>query len=403
VTTPGSASLDIPLLRGIRRHFDGLKRTPDGAALHMLIERGLKRYGAAGRIEEAFVGFLHALLERYVKDPKSDPATRVKARLIQQRLTLHLPSAAPGVAAPAVADKPPAPAPTRSRVPPLNPPTSPAAAQPEEPAPAAARVEKLNHMEEVLVDKVTETITFNDEFDSLLKTEERGLQRMDQAIGDFSDLKQLLVKGLDDLIRERQELKEKLSNTAGFLKAVESDRRQLKSELGKYRKHSLTDDMTGLPKREVFVKSLEGEIARVRRYGFSLALAVIDIDGLDGINRQHGREAGDAVLRCYAGEILSNFRTYDLVARYGEDEFAVLFPNTQKEGAVRALEKAQKRVTETYLSHEGKSFPLPGFSSVLTLYAPGEKAVQLLKRADEALDHAKLSGQRRMVVALPTA
>lgn len=399
MTTPGSASLDIPLLRGIRRHFDGLKRTPDGAALHMLIERGLKRYGAAGRIEEAFAGFLHALLERYVKDPKSDPATRVKARLIQQRLTLHLPSAA----ATAVADKPPAPAPTRSRVPPLNPPTSPAAAQPEEPAPAPARVEKLNHMEEVLVDKVTETITFNDEFDSLLKTEERGLQRMDQAIGDFSDLKQLLVKGLDDLIRERQELKEKLSNTAGFLKAVESDRRQLKSELGKYRKHSLTDDMTGLPKREMFVKSLEGEIARVRRYGFSLALAVIDIDGLDGINRQHGREAGDAVLRCYAGEILSNFRTYDLVARYGEDEFAVLFPNTQKEGAVRALEKAQKRVTETYLSHEGKSFPLPGFSSVLTLYAPGEKAVQLLKRADEALDHAKLSGQRRMVVALPTA
>jgi PleD family two-component response regulator len=79
----------------------------------------------------------------------------------------------------------------------------------------------------------------------------------------------------------------------------------------------------------------------------------------------------------------------------------VLFPNTQKEGANRALEKAQKRAAETVLSFQGQSLPLPTFSSVLTLYSPGEKSATLLKRADEALDHAKLRGRNQSIVALP--
>jgi PleD family two-component response regulator len=79
-----------------------------------------------------------------------------------------------------------------------------------------------------------------------------------------------------------------------------------------------------------------------------------------------------------------------------------MFPNTQKEGAARALEKVQKRVDETFLTHAGASFALPKFASVLTLYFPGERAAQLLKRTDEALHQAKLSGMPRIVIALPT-
>jgi diguanylate cyclase (GGDEF)-like protein len=475
-----ASPLDGPLVQGIRRHLEGLKSTPDGAALYMMIERGLRRYGSAGQMEHAFLDFLHGMLARHAKDPNTDPATRVKARLIQQRLALALPqstppdpeppkveSRAPTPMAAAPATKPGTPvaavgAPSQSMAATPNPPQaertatptreaapkvakseSPATApeQPPQPPPApvaerarsampqfeeivvrsepprpeaglapveaiapAPRVpEPFSALEETLVEKVTETITFNKEFDEIVKTEQSALERADKAIGDFHDLKQLLVRGLDDLVRERDELKERLGTAAEFLKAVDSDRRKLKGELGRLRKQALADELTGLPKREVFVKSLEAEISRVRRYGFALALAVLDVDGLERINTQYGREAGDAVLRSYANEILGNFRTYDLVARYGEDEFAVLFPNTQKEGALRALEKAQKRASETYLSHDGRSFPIPTFSSVLTLYTPGEKPEQLLRRAEDALDHAKLKGHARMVVALPGA
>jgi diguanylate cyclase (GGDEF)-like protein len=256
---------------------------------------------------------------------------------------------------------------------------------------------------ETLVEKVTESITFNPEFDELLQSQQQALARVDGAIQDFNDLKHLIVRGLDDLIRERAVLKQQLTSAAEQVKSAQVERAELQRQLSKVRKHSFNDELTGLPKRDGFIRSLEAEIGRVRRYGFALTLAIVDIDGLDAINREHGRAAGDAVLRCYASEVLGNFRAYDVVGRYDEDAFAVLFPNTQKEGALRALDKARKRAAETFLSHDDRHFALPGFSSVLAVYATGEKAAALLRRADEALDHAKLKGHGQTVFALPGA
>ena len=97
---------------------------------------------------------------------------------------------------------------------------------------------------------------------------------------------------------------------------------------------------------------------------------------------------------------MSQFRGYDLVARYGDDEFAVLLPNTQKDGAVHALDKAQKHAAGTFIQFNNQNLPLPSFSSVLTLYAHGEQPDALLKRADEALSQAKQRGRAQSVIAL---
>ena len=445
-----NTSADPSLLHGLKQHLEGLRRTAHGQILYSQIERGLKKYGHAdGRLELVFVSFLHALLGKYAKDPACDPATRVKARMIQQRLTLYLPGkpvvppAPPAVAAPRaekpslrtesppppvsavpVADKPAAPPPVRRSIsaelePPLRtglmPPIPPAppvvkarppAEAPEPalapPAPSPPQREKIEALEGALAEKVTESIAVDTQFGELLQNEREALEKMESPLGDFSDLKGILVRGLNELIEERQALIEKLSSASEYLKAVESDRVRLRTELSQARKHGMADELTGLPKREMFVRSLESEIGRVKRYGFALSLAVIDVDNLESVNQRYGRHAGDAVLRCYAGQILSKFRTYDLVARYGGDEFAVLFPNTQKDGAMHALEKARKTAAGTFISYEGKNIPLPSFSSVLTQYSPGEPAEALLKRADETLAQAKLAGINRMVVALPT-
>lgn len=291
---------------------------------------------------------------------------------------------------------PPAPPVLETRPPPAVP--APASAPPELPP----QREKIEALEGTLAEKVTESIAVDTQFGELLQDEREALEKMESPLGDFNDLKSILVRGLNELIEERQALIEKLSSAGEYLKAVESDRVRLRTELSQARKHGVADELTGLPKREMFVRSLESEIGRVKRYGFALSLAVIDVDNLESVNQRYGRHAGDAVLRCYAGQILSKFRTYDLVARYGGDEFAVLFPNTQKDGAMHALEKARKTAAGTFISHEGKNIPLPGFSSVLTQYSPGEPAAALLKRADETLAQAKLAGFNRMVVALPT-
>jgi diguanylate cyclase (GGDEF)-like protein len=425
-------STDPSLLKSLKHHLEGLKRTEHGLILYNQIQRGLQKYGHEdGRIELVFVTFLHGLLGKYATSPACEPATRVKARLIQQRLTLYLPTpstapaTAPATAAPPRPVSPPvaakpevAPPIVKAPVPaPIPAPPAPpvVAAMPEpvmeaaipapapEPSPPPTRQEKIEALEDTLADKVTESITVDKQFGELLESERAALQDTQSPLGELGDLKQILVKGLNELIEERQALIEKLSTASEYLKAVESDRARLRSELGQARKHSMADELTGLPKRDVFIKQLESEIGRVKRYGFALAFAVIDIDNLESVNKRYGRATGDAVLRCYASEILSKFRTYDLVARYGGDEFAVLFPNTQKDGAMHALEKARKTATSTFIHQDGKNIPLPSFSSVLTQYSPGEPPAALLQRADETLTHAKLGGYNRMVVALPTA
>jgi diguanylate cyclase (GGDEF)-like protein len=425
-------STDPSLLKSLKHHLEGLKRTEHGLILYNQIQRGLQKYGHEdGRIELVFVTFLHGLLGKYATSPACEPATRVKARLIQQRLTLYLPTpstapaTAPATAAPPRPVSPPvaakpevAPPIVKAPVPaPIPAPPAPpvVAAMPEpvmeaaipapapEPSPPPTRQEKIEALEDTLADKVTESITVDKQFGELLESERAALQDTQSPLGELGDLKQILVKGLNELIEERQALIEKLSTASEYLKAVESDRARLRSELGQARKHSMADELTGLPKRDVFIKQLESEIGRVKRYGFALAFAVIDIDNLESVNKRYGRATGDAVLRCYASEILSKFRTYDLVARYGGDEFAVLFPNTQKDGAMHALEKARKTATSTFIHQDGKNIPLPSFSSVLTQYSPGEPPAALLQRADETLTHAKQGGYNRMVVALPTA
>ncbi len=420
-------STDPSLLKSLKHHLEGLKRTEHGLILYNQIQRGLQKYGHAdGRIELVFVTFLHGLLGKYATSPACDPATRVKARLIQQRLTLYLPTPSTAPAAAPAAAAPPSVSPPVAAKPVVSPPIVPAptpappappvvAARPEpvmeaaipasapETSPSPTRQEKIEALEDTLADKVTESITVDKQFGELLESERAALQDTHSPLGELGDLKQILVKGLNELIEERQALIEKLSTASEYLKAVETDRERLRQELGQARKHSMADELTGLPKRDVFIKQLESEIGRVKRYGFALAFAVIDIDNLESVNKRYGRATGDAVLRCYAGEILSKFRTYDLVARYGGDEFAVLFPNTQKDGAMHALEKARKTATSTFIHQDGKNIPLPSFSSVLTQYSPGEPPAALLARADETLTHAKLGGYNRMVVALPTA
>jgi diguanylate cyclase (GGDEF)-like protein len=187
------------------------------------------------------------------------------------------------------------------------------------------------------------------------------------------------------------------------MKEVEQEQARLRTELEHARRGSQADAVTGLPLREIFVRALEAEVGRVKRYGFSLVLALLNIDGLREIGERQGQAGRDAVLRCYAHEVLTIFRSYDLVARYDDDGFAILYPNTQRDGAMRALEKAQKRASETILNISGHTVPLPGFSSVLAIYAQGEKPAALLKRAAEALAHARLKGGGRTVVSLPVS
>jgi len=426
-------------LARIQDHLEALKRTPDGLTLYRLIERGLARFGdAEGRMAGTFLGFLHALLGRYAGSADTDPGTRMRARMIQQRLAVYRleaavagadnpARAAPQAPGPAAAQSPPAPAaapaePEPTPAPVLEPATprasrwntvasltggrplaSPRARPPganteHPPSPPPDPDPPVAHAR---VEELAEVVASTLSTEALAAPAGDAAAPMAPVIPDFGNLKRVLIDGMDELLRAHSQLKEQLTSAAQYIQEVESEREKLQRDLGKARKHSMTDELTGLVRREVFLRQLEAEISRARRYGFAIALAIIDLDDLSSINAEYGNPAGDQVLRCYAREVLSCFRAYDLVARYGGDELAVLFPNTQKDGAMQALEKARRLAAQTYVSVNGHSIPLPGFSSVLTVYSPGEAPAALLKRADQALDTAKRESPGRTVVALP--
>lgn len=403
------SSASESVLDSVKRLLEGLRKTTEGEILYGLIDRALGRYaGKNGRIEQAFVGFLGRLLDNYISKPMNDPVTRIKARVLRQRLAAYLPSVP---ADPRPREETPA-----AQLPPQPAETIPVPANPAEIHPAGEPVaeESSGNMDDAaapvepddiealqvqLARNVADALARNREFDSVLRS---SISSIRQAGGDVDDLRKLLVDGLEDLLQNQRSLDQNLHNTTRFLRVMHNDRRRLVDALDKAQRYSLTDELTGLPNRAAFLRQLESEIGRARRYGFSLALALIDLDRLGAINSTYGKDAGDAVLHFYSREVMSQFRSYDMVARYGNDEFAVLFPNTQREGAIRALEKAQKLAHNICINYRGQSLTLPSFSSVLTVYAPGDKPATLLKRADEALGHAKSKGPRQSVVALPT-
>ncbi|MDH5191743.1 MAG: GGDEF domain-containing protein [Gammaproteobacteria bacterium] len=260
------------------------------------------------------------------------------------------------------------------------------------------RQRNMQQFQQRLDQEVTEAIRQNDEFRVLLQI---ALTELNEAreFKDVEVLRQHISNEIEKVLESQYVLGSKLEKAHQSLQVFETGSQQLSEELDRVRVLSLTDELTALPNRRAFLRRLEDEAGRVQRYGYPLALAVIDLDKFKFINDHFGHSAGDAVLRSYAKSVLSIFRHHDMVCRYGGEEFAVLMPNTDQQGAVSALGKIQRRVSEMAIQHNNDTLKLPTFSAGLALYRPGEPPSVLIERADEALYHAKELGRDRIQLA----
>ena len=242
-----------------------------------------------------------------------------------------------------------------------------------------------------------ETISQNEEFGVILEVALAELHATED-ITEIENMRWTLIREVEKLMKGHNELADKLDNTYHYLQLFESDSRELSDELTRVRLLSLTDELTGLPNRRAFMRRLEDEVARVQRYGFPLSFVLMDLDHFKAVNDDYGHAAGDEVLRVYSKNILSIFRHHDMVARYGGEEFAVLLPNTDSDGTVRALNKVRRRANETRWQANGQMADVPTFSAGVSLYKPGESASAFIERADKALYMSKENGRNIVTV-----
>jgi diguanylate cyclase (GGDEF)-like protein len=258
-----------------------------------------------------------------------------------------------------------------------------------------ARREDIRQLQSNLGQQVMETISTNEEFGVILEVVLAELRQAEDVAG-IENARWTLIREVEKLMKGHNELADKLDSTHHYLQLVESDSRELTDELSRVRMLSLTDELTGLANRRAFMRRMEDEVARVQRYGFPLSFALMDLDHFKSINDEFGHAAGDEVLRVYAKNILSVFRHHDMVARYGGEEFAVLLPNTDADGAIRALNKVRRRAAETRWQSNGTISQVPSFSAGVSLFKPGESAGAFIERADKALYRAKRQGRDRI-------
>ncbi len=169
------------------------------------------------------------------------------------------------------------------------------------------------------------------------------------------------------------------------LKEFEAEREEL---LDQVQDLARRDSLTGLPNRRALEEQLPQDMARARRSGEPLSVAILDIDHFKSYNDSHGHLAGDEVLRACAKAWDSALRGEDTIVRFGGEEFLVLLPDTGPEQAAEIVERLRATTPMGQTCSAG-----------LALWDCAESIDELLGRADEALYLAKASGRDQVVQA----
>jgi two-component system cell cycle response regulator len=157
------------------------------------------------------------------------------------------------------------------------------------------------------------------------------------------------------------------------------------------------DPLTGLPNRAAFHEAFDRARYVASAPGEPLSVGLIDIDHFELVNEACGRSLGDQVLRRVAAAIAKSLGSSDFLARWGGEEFAVLFPNAAPAAAAGALNQALQALRgESFPVGEGRTLQVT-FSAGVAAAPPGMNAEEALAEADRRLYLAKQSGLDRVV------
>ncbi len=254
----------------------------------------------------------------------------------------------------------------------------------------SGRLDASEHLDREIreeIERVGQQLRDSDNLQDLKQSVSRHLESIGQAVGRFRTQESERERALSEQLEAMQEK----------VAAMEAHSEQMQEQVRKERLRAMTDLLTELPNREAWQERLSFEYNRWQRYGHSLTVGVLDIDLFKRINDSYGHKAGDRVLQLVAREFRERLRTTDFVARFGGEEFVVLFPETEPADARTVVDKLREDVGKLPFHFRGEPVTVT-FSAGLAGFVAGDTEESVFDRADRALYQAKDAGRDQVMI-----
>lgn len=264
-------------------------------------------------------------------------------------------------------------------------------------------------MKAVGVNDATETFMQNrSNLDRDVEAQMQELQQSSSTATQLEPLKQLVNIRLQKIAEqiqshnqqeqvEREKHQQALTALVQQIKHLEAESQSLQIKLEQAEKQATRDPLTQLPNRLAFELRLADEIARFRRRGTPLSIAIWDVDLFKEINDNYGHKAGDKALSIIGKLLTNQCRESDFVCRYGGEEFVMLLPEANGKAALKLSDKLRTIVEHSSFNANGNRITIT-LSCGITEYEDDDTAESLFERADGALYQAKQNGRNQCVL-----
>ncbi len=159
------------------------------------------------------------------------------------------------------------------------------------------------------------------------------------------------------------------------------------------------DELTGVLNRRAGNASFMVEMERCIRKDHNICIALVDIDHFKSVNDTHGHQAGDQVLRAFAATLQNTVRPYDIVCRYGGEEFLLIAEIMSVTDARELFERVRTSISKTVIKYQGLSLTMTASFGVYVVTPSTDLHLKdLIYKADQALYRAKAEGRNRVII-----
>lgn len=211
------------------------------------------------------------------------------------------------------------------------------------------------------------------------------------------------VKCSDDIVRHYNFYKAVFTSdndeSLGII-GIMMDITELKNKEEELKKLAFIDPLTNLFNRRYFIESAKSLLCISNRENTPTSILILDIDDFKVINDTHGHENGDHVILVIANKLQELCRESDIIARWGGEEFVILFPNTKLNGAIKIANKIKNQIASSSISmNYSSSIKVTVSIGVALIDSLDDSFEPSLHKADKALYEAKKNGKNKIVSA----